>query len=46
MSQQLAHHTITGCTMNAGDMIASGNSHIQKRKKSIKNYWADPINLI
>ena len=24
MAQQIAHHTITGCNMNAGDMLASG----------------------
>lgn len=24
LAQQLAHHTITGCNMNAGDLIASG----------------------
>lgn len=24
MAQQLAHHTITGCNINAGDMMASG----------------------
>lgn len=24
MKQQLAHHTVSGCNMNSGDMIASG----------------------
>ena len=24
MTQQLAHHTINGCNINAGDMMASG----------------------
>ncbi|KFM61417.1 Fumarylacetoacetase, partial [Stegodyphus mimosarum] len=24
MKQQLVHHTITGCNMNAGDLLASG----------------------
>jgi len=24
MAQQLAHHTVTGCNMNTGDMLASG----------------------
>lgn len=24
MSQQLAHHTVTGCNMNTGDLLASG----------------------
>lgn len=24
MEQQLAHHTINGCNINAGDMLASG----------------------
>ena len=46
MKQQLAHHTITGCNVNPGDLMASGtisgpvSSIITKHvRKATQNYF-------
>ena len=31
LAQQLTHHTVTGCNMTAGDLIASGTISGEKR---------------
>ena len=30
MNQQLAHHSVNGCNINCGDLLASGLFQVQK----------------
>ncbi|WP_082252849.1 fumarylacetoacetase [Bacillus sp. FJAT-27251] len=50
MSQQIAHHTVTGCNLNPGDMLATGTisgSDKQSRGSLLELSWrgTDPVQL-
>lgn len=50
ISQQLAHHTVNGCNINAGDMMASGTISGPERENfgsMLELSWrgANPVNL-
>lgn len=50
MSQQIAHHTITGCNLNPGDMLATGTisgSDKDSRGSLLELSWrgTDPVQL-
>ena len=50
MNQQIAHHTITGCNLRTGDLLASGtisgpNKNNRGSMLELSWLWTEPIKL-